>query len=113
MAEKRRLKFLEAEIKGKMELGKGGKNLEKNAQHLEIKGERAENRSINQTTLGRLQRKRRDGKKKGMQGYRKKKPAKRGVDRIRVWKGSAFSSVSACLSARRKEPPLPSHSGLP
>lgn len=29
MAEKRRLKFLETEIKGKMELEKGGKNLEK------------------------------------------------------------------------------------
>lgn len=86
MAKERGLEFLETEIKGKTELEMGG-NLKKRKKPKRTalsdqRRERAPNRSINQTTLGRLQRKRRNGKKKGKQGYGKKKTARRGVDRI-------------------------------
>lgn len=62
---------------------------------------RIANRNINQTTLGRLQ-KRRKNRINGKQGHGKKKNAKRGMERIKMLRGSALCSGNIQLWARKR-----------
>lgn len=102
MAKEIGLDFLETELKGKNKLGKGRKSGGGGQTALrDQRRARVANRSINQTTLGRLQRRRRN-RINGKQGHEKKKNAKREVERIKMLRGSALCIGNTHLWARKR-----------